>query len=159
VPYGARSTWHLYSNAKEETRRAKLLEILAEQRAIVLGGHIHKFNTIARKVGSNGFAQFALSSVITAATVQPKDVLQGIEQYTGDQVKVEPSHSPATEPSRRAVYDHEREFVKAFEYADLPGYAVVTVEGSAVTAEMYAGTGREVWKRVDLGALLRQATA
>ena len=47
-------------------------------------------------------------------------VLTGAEAYTSDQVKVEPNFSPANEAERRAVYDAERKFVKAFEYADLP---------------------------------------
>ena len=56
---------------------------------------------------------------------------------------------------RRAVYDAERAFVDAFEYADLPGYAVVLVDGAKVTVKMYSGTTREVWRTVDLGALAR----
>jgi hypothetical protein len=153
VPYGARATWHVFSSAKEQARREKFLALLGDQHALVLGGHIHKFNAMARRAGRGRFAQFALSSVLTAPTAAPKTVLAGLASYTPDQIKVEPDFSPANETERRAVYEAERPFVTAFDYADLPGYAVVTVDGPRVAVQMYGGTGRELWRTVDLTAL------
>jgi 3',5'-cyclic AMP phosphodiesterase CpdA len=157
VPYGARSTWNLYSSAKDQAKREKLLDLLGRQEAFVLGGHIHKYNEIARVVGKGRFAQLAVSSVINAAEAKAKDVLSGVAEYNGDQIRVEPKHSPDTELLRRAVYDAERPFVKAFEYADLPGYAVVTVDGVRVTAEIFAGISKERWRVADLTALRARA--
>lgn len=155
VPYGARATWHLYSSAKDAARREKLLDLLGRANAFVLGGHIHKFNTLVRATPRGGcFLQLAVSSIINAPEVKPKDVLSGVQNYTGDQVKVEPSHSPATEPERRAVYDAERPFVRQFDYADLPGYAVVTVNGAEVSARIYSGIGRELWRTVEMTKLM-----
>ena len=70
---------------------------------------------------------------------------------------MEPQHSPGTEAQRRAVYETERPFVKAFEYADLPGYAVVTVDGVGVRVEIFAGIGKERWRTVDLAGLRARA--
>lgn len=153
VPYGARSTWHIFSAEKEKARREKLLELLGRQHALVFGGHIHKFNALAREAGGGRFAQLALSSVIASAKPAAKTELSGVAHYDGDQVKAEPNFSPDNEAARRAVYAAERPFVKAFEYADLPGYAVVTVDGAKVTAHMFAGVSRKVWQTVDLSAL------
>lgn len=155
VPYGARATWHLFSSPREAARRAKFLALLGNQRAFVLGGHIHKFNAMARTAGRGRFAQFALSSVLTAPTARPRHVLAGLASYTPDQIKVEPEFSPTTEAERRAVYAAERPFVTAFDYADLPGYAVVAVAGPQVTLRMHAGATRELWRTVDLAALAR----
>jgi hypothetical protein len=155
VPYGARSTWHIFASAKDQARREKFLSLLGEQHALVLGGHIHKFNTLNRRAGKGQFAQLALSSVLSAPTAKPKDVLTGIEHYNPDQIKVEPSFSPTNEVERRAVYGAERPFVNAFEYADLPGYAVVTIDGANVSARMYAGATRDLWRTVDLTSLAR----
>ncbi len=155
VPYGARATWHLYSSAKDKAKREKLLELLGRQNAFVLGGHIHKFNTLTRATPGGGkFVQLAVSSVVNALEVKPKDQLSGIGEYNGDQIRVEPAHSPATEPERRAVYEAEKPFVKTFEYADLPGHAVVTVKANQVTAEMFSGVGREPWRMADLSKLM-----
>lgn len=155
VPYGARSTWHIFSAEKERTRREKFLALLGDQHAMVIGGHIHRYNTLTREAGKGRFAQFALSSIIPAPDVKPKMELKGVGEYTGDQIRVEPSFSPDTEAARRAVYDAEKPFVKAFEYADLPGYAVVTVDGAKVTVKMYSGFSRNLWRTADLSALAR----
>jgi hypothetical protein len=155
VPYGARSTWHIYSNPKDVMRREKLLELLGKQNAIALGGHIHKYNTLVRATPRGGrFLQFALSSIIDSTETKPKNLLSGVDEYTGDQVRVEPNYSPDSESQRRAVYASEREFVKHFEYADLPGYAVVTVDGPRVTATMHSGVTRQPWRTVDFTSLL-----
>ena len=153
VPYGARSTWHVFSHAREKARREKFLALLGGQHALVLGGHIHKFNTLNRRAGRGRFAQLALSSVLSAPVAKAKDELKGLDRYNGDQIKVEPNFSPANETERRAVYEEERPFVNAFEYADLPGYAVVTVNGEEVTVKMYAGATRELWRTTNLRAL------
>jgi len=155
VPYGARSTWHVFANPKESARRERFLSLLGDQQALVLGGHIHKFNTLSRRAGRGRFAQLALSSVLNAPTARAKDVLTGPDRYNPDQVGVEPSFSPANEAERRAVYDTERAFVNTFEYADLPGYAVVTVDGPTVTTRMYSGATRDLWRTTDLTGLTR----
>ncbi|HEY1172954.1 MAG TPA: metallophosphoesterase [Verrucomicrobiae bacterium] len=156
VPYGARSTWNLYSSAKDQSRREKLLELLGKQNAYVLGGHIHKFNTLTRTTRGGGkFVQLAVSSVVGSAETKPKDILSGLKEYTGDQIRVEPKHAPETEQTRRAVYDTEREFVKSFEYADLPGHTVISINGPQVTAKIHTGLTREVWRTVDLTELLK----
>jgi hypothetical protein len=92
--------------------------------------------------------------VISGPDTVAKTPLSGLGDYAGDQIKVEPKFSPDTEAARRAVYEAEKPFVKAFEYADLPGYAVVTVDGPRVTAQMYSGFNRQVWRTVDLTGLL-----
>jgi hypothetical protein len=71
-----------------------------------------------------------------------------VRDYTPEQVKLEPTFSPPTEPERRAVYAAEAPFVKRFEYADLPGYAVVTVDGEQVEAKVFKGITRTLWKSV-----------
>jgi hypothetical protein len=150
VPYGARSTWHLFANARDKARREKFLSLLGDQGAIVLGGHIHKFNALTRAAGRGRFTQLAISSIISGATVKAKDLLSGVDAYTGDQIRVEPNFSPANEAERRAVYDAERPFVSAFEYGDLPGYGIVTVDGARVTARIFSGISRELWRTVEL---------
>ncbi|MBL9188029.1 MAG: metallophosphoesterase [Opitutaceae bacterium] len=155
VPYGARSTWHIFASERDRTRREKFLALLGDQRAIVLGGHIHRYNTLSRAAGRGRFAQFALSSVLSAPGVTPKTLLEGAAAYAPDQVSVEPNFSPANAAERRAVYEAERAHVRDFAYADLPGYAVVRVEGPRVTATMFSGATRDAWRTVDLSTLAR----
>jgi len=154
VPYGARSTWHIYSSERDKPRRERLLELLGQHHAIVLGGHIHKYNLLTRVTPaprSGRFVQLAISSVINKpAAATAKDLLSGVNEYNGDQIRVEPNFSPATEKERRSVYEAEAPFVKEFQYADLPGYAVVTVGSDRVTAKIFSGTSRQLWRTVEL---------
>lgn len=154
VPYGARSNWHLFASDKDRPKREKLLGLLGKQNAFVLGGHIHKFNTICRSTPGGGrFAQLAVSSVIGTAEVRAKDELHGVAAYTGDQIRVEPHFSPENVDACRAIYTAEAPEVRAFEYADLPGYAVISVKGETVKADIYAGASANLWRTVDLTAL------
>lgn len=150
IPYGARANWTVFGNDKEAAKREKLLGLLAQNHAIVLGGHIHRFNYSVRQVGKERFAQLAISSVINSADTKPQTVLDGLNSYTPEQIAVEPNFSPETAEKRRAIYTAERPFVRAFEYADLPGHTVIKVQGGRVTAEIYSGITRQLFRTVDL---------
>lgn len=154
VPYGARSTWHVFARPNQAAQRTRLLNLLGQHNAIVLGGHIHKYNVLTRHTEAGRFVQLAVSSVIARPDVEPTRVLEGVKEYTPDQIKVEPDFSPATEAERRAMLAAEAPFIEYFEYADLPGYAVISVQGAAVLADIYKGIGRRPWKRLDLTGLL-----
>ena len=96
----------------------------------------------ARKTQGGGrFVQLALSSVFNALNVTAKNEFSGLKHYNADRINVEPNFSPDTVKERRALYDGERPFVDRFEYANLPGYAVVTVDGASVDVEIYSGVG------------------
>ncbi len=155
VPYGARSTWHIFSNERDKVQRERLLELLGKHNVFVLSGHIHKYNLLVRATPGGGkFLQLGISSVISEPQPHPQHLLSGVKSYNSDQVAVEPSFSPATETQRRAVYQSEAPFVKQFQYADLPGYAVVQVNGPRVTASIYSGVGRRVWRNLALSKLV-----
>lgn len=153
VPYGARATWHIFSAERDQARRERLLTLLGQHQALVLGGHIHRYNTLVRQTPGGGrFAQFALSSVVNSADVTPQTERA---DYTPDQVRVEPRHSPATEAQRRAIYAAEAPAVRSFAYADLPGHAVVTVAADSVRVVMHGGVGKVVYRSTDLLQLMR----
>jgi hypothetical protein len=155
VPYGARATWHVFSGEREKAQRDRLLELLGKHNAFVLSGHIHKYNSLVRATPRDGkFLQLGVCSVIHSPETTAEMLLSGVKSYNADQVKVEPDFSPATEKQRRAVYQTEAPFVKQFEYADLPGYAVVAVNGPAVTARIYSGVTRRLWHTLELSNLL-----
>jgi hypothetical protein len=154
VPYGARSNWTIFSSDKDRPKREKLMELLGAQRGLVLSGHLHRYSSLARQTRRGRFAQFALSSVIYNLDVQPTLERTGVKEYNGDLVNVEPKFSPTTEELRRALFEAERPTITAFEFADLPGYAVVTVNGSRVQIDMFSGVGRKLYRRVDFTGLL-----
>lgn len=151
VPYNARAHWHVYAKPADSARRDKLLDLLGRNRAIVLGGHLHKFSALTRTAGSGAFTQLAISSVAVPNLKQPKDVLSGLESYGPKLTDLEPKHSPDTLEARKKTLADERPTVKSFEYADSWGYAWVRVTPERVTADVFHGsTDGKPWKTIDL---------
>jgi hypothetical protein len=154
VPYNARSTWHIYSSARQARERARLLELLGRHRAIVLCGHLHKYSLLVRRTDHGPFAQLAISSVAASADGKPRDERSGLSDYRPGLVDLEPRHSPETVAARREILAAERPFIEHFEYADTWGHAVVHVHNGKVTAEIYRGFDPHPSKTSDFSALL-----
>jgi hypothetical protein len=76
--------------------------------------------------------------------------LNDLSEYTPDQIRVEPKHSPETAEKRRAVYVGEAPFVRSFSYADMPGHAVIHVDKNRVTASLYRGTTNKLYREINL---------
>jgi len=150
VPYNARSTWHVYSHPNQERQRQRLLTLLGEARAVVLSGHLHKYSFLIRRTETGRFAQLAISSVAASADGRPRNLIEGVQGYTPDLVKLEPRHSPDTEARRRQLLEDERRFVEHYEYADTWGHALVKVRGGQVHADIHRALDRQVWKSLDL---------
>jgi hypothetical protein len=155
TPYGARTTWHLYAREREAAERTRLLELLGKHNAIVLTGHLHKYNLMTRRTSSGRFLQLAVNSVVSRPEGNVDDILEGVASYTPDQIRVEPRFSPNNEDVRRANLSAETPFVDYFEYASAPGYAEIEVRGEQVLMRHYKGATRELWKTRDLSAILK----
>ena len=116
----------------------------------MLCGHLHKYSFLVRRTATGRFAQLALSSVASSADAAPRDLIEGVEKYGPDLVRLEPKHAPDTVDQRRRALEEERPFIERFEYADTWGHALVTVRGNQVHASVYRGPGRDAWKSLDL---------
>lgn len=154
VPYGARSTWHLFSKAKEAPTRERFLNILGANRAVLLTGHLHKYSFLVRKTTTGAFVQFSLSSVISSRRVSVKSYREGVKDYGDSQVELEPEFQPATKDERRQSLDREKPYITRFEYADLPGYAVIHVADAGVSADIYLGDSDTLWKTIPLAPVV-----
>jgi Calcineurin-like phosphoesterase len=154
VPYGARANWIVFygSDSTNTANRAQLLSLLGRQNAYVLGGHIHKFNTLVRQTSTSGrFSQLGIGSVVDPINLQPKAILCGVQYYDcADQLATEPSFDPASYQQRCNLYSAEAPYVTQFEYANMMGYAVVRVNGSTVEADVYSGASRKIWQSIPL---------
>ena len=159
VPYGARSTWHVFAKPNQEKERTRLLNLLGKHRAIVLCGHLHKYGTVVRQTPQGPFVQVAVISVISSPDAKPKKEVKGVKEYGPDLVRLEPDFSPTTVDERRAYLAAEAPHIKHYEYAEAPGYAVVKVNGPAVTADLYVGIGKRLWRTINLTDLLTAAKA
>ena len=154
VPYGARSTWHLFSRAKEQATRERFLNILGAERAILLTAHLHKYHLLARKTATGTFVQFSVSSVISSSNASVKDLREGVKDYDERLLDLEPEFQPATKEERRQSLAREKPYITRFEYADCAGYAILHVSETNVTADIYVGDSDKPWKTVPLAPAL-----
>ncbi len=157
VPYNARSNWHIFAKPQDKAQRQRLLTLLGANRAVVLTGHLHKYSTVVRKTDAGPFVQLALCSVIPTAAMQPRDIRMGLDQYSPELVALEPRFSPNTLAERRALLLAEKPFIRHYDYADVAGYAILSVQGPKVQATLYNGLGKRFWKTIDLTGLLAEA--
>jgi hypothetical protein len=155
VPINARSKWTEFSGASEKENHDMLLELLGNNNAIVLAGHLHAYGLVVRKTNHGRFIQLSGSSVVDNLNQEPDQVISGINSYGVSLIDLEPGFSPADKDERRAILLKEKPFILYFEYALLQGYMVIHVNQEKITAELYTGTGLKKWKTVDLTGLLK----
>ena len=155
VPYNARATWHLLSHPRQAETRRRLIDLLGRHRAIVLCGHLHKYSLLVRRCPTGRFVQLAVSSVMKGSGKARPPLLTGPDDYGPDLTDLEPSFSPDTLDLRRANLAAEAPFIEHFEYADAAGFALLSVEGDEVRADVRDGSdSAEPWRKHSLSALL-----
>jgi hypothetical protein len=153
VPYNARSSWRVYHHPRHAERRQRLIDLLGRHRAIVLSGHLHKYCVVARRCRTGKFVQLALSSVLKDTIKRREPAHTSVDAYGPQLTEMEPEFSPETLAARKEILSAEKPWVDRYEYAHTSGYAVVSVDGSDVWADIYNGLDATPWKRVSLAAL------
>ncbi|MDX1931824.1 MAG: metallophosphoesterase [Capsulimonadales bacterium] len=155
VPYSARSNWHLFARPEQAAQRERLLNLLGKHRAVVLCGHLHKYGTVVRHTPAGPFVQIALLSVLPDREVKPKDEVRGLSEYGPELVRFEAGFSPDSRAQRQELLIKEKPHIRYFEYADTAGYGIVSVSGEDIGITLYNGTGKRVWRTLDITQLLR----
>lgn len=154
VPYNARSTWHLFSRAKEKEVRERFLNILGSNKVVLLTAHLHKYVVLKRRTSRGPFVQFSINSVISSPEISVRDHLEGVKNYSGWLVELEPEFQPDTKEQRQKSLEDEKPYIAYFEYADFPGYAIINVSDKGINADIYMGDSGKVWKNIPLSSLL-----
>lgn len=156
VPYNARSTWHLFSRDKERDVRERFMNILGTNNVILLTAHLHKYVVLARKTPGGTFVQFSINSVISSPKISVRDQLEGIEHYGSSLVDLEPEFSPDSIQERKKILEDEKPYITHFEYANFPGYVIINVSDTQISADIYTGYSDKVWKNVRLDSVLKK---
>jgi hypothetical protein len=155
VPYNARSTWRVYHHPNQAARRERLVRLLGKHRAIVLSGHLHKYSVVVRRCQTGKFVQLAVSSVFKDTEKQREPSFAAVEAYGPQLAKLEPDFSPETLALREQTLVDEQPFIEHFEYAHMKsGYAMVSVDGDGVRADVYEGVEPRPFKQISLTSLL-----
>jgi hypothetical protein len=154
VPYDARSSWPLFSKPKEKDIRERFLNILGANKVLLLTAHLHKYGVVVRRTSTGAFVQFSMNSVISSPKVSVKNHLEGLKSYGASLVELEPEFQPETKSERQTLLEREKPSIARFEYADFPGYAVIHVSDTKISADIYLGDSDKLWKTVSLVPML-----
>ena len=155
VPYNARSTWRVYHHPNQAERRERLVTLLSQRRAIVLSGHLHKYSVVVRRSPAGKFVQLAVSSVLKDTEKRREPSLSSVKEYGPQLTELEPEFSPETLELRRQTLIAEQPFIEDFDYVHMAGgYAMISVDGDDVRADVYEGVEPRPFKQISLGELL-----
>ena len=127
--------------------------------AMLAVAHMHKYGVVVRQTDSGPFVAVSLVSVIPALPSKQRQHISGIEKYIPDLVLLERNYEPRVEELRRSQLEAEGPYVTYFEYADAPGYALISVRDDGVRAQFFSGIERTPWRTVNLTELLEKAAA
>ena len=154
VPYNARANWHVFSHDDQAADRAGLIAWLGKHKARVLSGHLHRYCNLTRSDENGTFTQLAISSVVRneVESASEKYIRSGVSDYNAGLLDLEPNFSPDSHEDRVRWIEQEKPCIKAFDYARVPGYAMLWVYDDRVEADIYLGYGEEVWKRQTVSA-------
>jgi len=140
--------WHMFRS--DSVQRAKLLEIIAKHKAIVLCAHLHRYSVVCRETQFGPIVQVMVNSVVRDRKyLVPTHV---ITEYGPSLAGNLPDWQPETLGAREAILKEEARYVIFFKQTDLPGYAVIKTDGKkgTVQLEYFAAFGKEPYDKIDL---------
>jgi hypothetical protein len=146
--------WHTLR--KDPEKREKLLEVIARNKAIVLTAHLHRYSVVRRNTPFGPIVQVMVVSVVKDRDYQkPSYLFTEYGPVLADNV---PDWQPETLEARKAILAEEAKFVTYYKQTDLPGYAVIKVDGEKETIhlEYYAAFGKKAYDKINLSELLKQ---
>lgn len=144
--------WNVLQN--DPLKREKLLEIIAQNKAIVLCGHLHRYSVVKRNTPYGPIIQAMAISVIKDRNYKiPKNV---ITKYGPSLATNVPQWQPETLENRKAILAEEAKYVSFYKQTDLPGYAIIIVDETKGTAvlEYYAAFARKPYDQINLTKLI-----
>lgn len=150
--------WHLMSGIRRPLAdpglRERLLHLLAENKAIVLCAHLHKYSVVSRKTAAGAVVQVMINSVV--GSFDPKEPVEVENEYKGAGfVEENPTFQPHNLEVRKKILENEEPYIQYFTRADLPGYSVISVyeKENKVILKYFNGFSTDPFQTVELSAL------
>lgn len=145
--------WHMLKD--NPAKRGKLLEVIAQYKAIVLTAHLHRYSVVSRNTPFGPIVQVMVNSVVKDRNYQ--EPLHLITEYGPSLAENVPDWEPGTLEIRKSILAEEAKYVAYYKQTDLPGYAIIKTDGEkgTVQLEYYAAFGKEPYDKIDLTKLFK----
>ncbi len=156
IPFNARSNWHVFGRPDQQKQREELLNLLGDNNAVVLCGHLHKTSILTRKTARGKIVQVCTGSVMEFSNGKNINHLTGVSAYGPQLTELEPKFNTKTLDERKLNLENEKPFISYFEYADFMGYSTVAVsEKGNVEMAIYKGWDATPWKKFSVTDLFK----
>lgn len=152
VPVTERCWFFLKRN---EAEREELLRVIAENKAFVLCGHLHKYSVLRRKTEYGPVVQVMLTSVTDMNRKDRPSYQLVTENYGESLIDRKPDFSLENEIWRREVLRNESRHVDFYKMNDLAGYGIITVDPvkGDVRLDYYAAFSHTPYDSISLTGL------
>lgn len=141
--------WHVYR--KDDDMRQRLLRAIASNGAVVLCAHLHKFSVVKRDTEWGSIVQVQVNSVVRDNNFHAPATIE--TRYNREIVTSRPESEPATLDQRCEWIEAEMPHVRYYTYCDLPGYAIITINGDDIVLNYYGGTASEPFTTLNLSKI------
>lgn len=148
--------WHMFRKDGDEEKRQELLKTVAENKIIVLAGHLHRYAVVKRSTQWGPIVQLMAGSVIS-----DRNAVTTSKLYTtfSSALATESSFEPATLESRVAMLDAEAPFVTYYKQCTLQGYGVLKVNETtgAISFDYYGGLSCTPYDSINVSELMNSS--
>lgn len=118
--------WH-FLRSKPAAERNEFLKVLAENGAIVLCGHLHRYSVLRRDTEYGPIVQIMATSVTNLRRTAKATYQKELADYAG-LVDWKPDYQPATLDQRREMIRAEAPYISYYKMNNLAGYGVISIE-------------------------------
>lgn len=146
--------WHYLRN-KPQSVRDEFLKVLAQNRAIFLCGHLHRYSVLRRDTEWGPIVQVMTTSVTNLRRSSKPTYRLDTDRYGEGLVDWKAEWNPATAESRRAVLREEARHVHYYEMNNLAGYALIEVDTrrERILLRYYPAFEERPYEEIDLTEL------
>ena len=146
--------WHYLKNSPE--RRPEFLKAIAENKAVFLCGHLHRYSVLRRNTEWGPVVQVMVNSVTDLKRQVTPSYELGLKDYGAGLVEWKPDYSPSNREWRLETLTAEAEYVDYYNMTNLPGYALISINGKTgnIMLRYYPAWSDEPYDEVNLTELL-----
>ena len=148
--------WHYLKSRPEE--RSEFLKVLAQNKAIFLCAHLHRYSVLRRNTPWGPIVQVMVTSTTNMRRTSKPTYQFGLDRYGASLVDWKPDWNSKTAEQRRTMLADEANYVTYYKMNNLAGYAVISIDAKKerVLLRYYPAFGDEAFDEIDLTELYSQ---
>lgn len=155
IPATERCWYYLKSRPEN---RDEFLKVLAQNKAIFLCAHLHRYSVLRRDTPWGPIVQVMVTSTTNLRRTAKPTYQFGLDSYGPALVDWKPTWNASTAEQRKQTLSEEAKHVTYYKMNNLAGYAVISIDArkERVLLRYYPAFGDEPFDEIDLTELYNQ---